>query len=215
MSDVLKKILHDAREARDTDQRFLAVFDLDSTLFDLKERQEKILLSFAENSANRLKWPKETSALSKAMLSPGDFGVREALNRVGLDWEKDRSFLKEVMEYWELWFFHNDFLKYDTPLPGAVEFVKALESLDSDIMYLTGRDTPRMLEGTEQSLKTIGFPIHDDHVQLCLKPQANLDDAEFKVGVLKKAERAYHRVWLFENEPVNLNLIAKNCPTVK
>lgn len=215
MSDVLKRILHDAREARDRDLRFLAVFDLDSTLFDIKERQRKIVLSFAQNPENQKLWPEETSALAKFELESSDFGIRKGLQRAGLLRDKHEGFIEALMKYWELWFFHNDFLEHDTPLPGAVEFVKALEALDADLMYLTGRDVPRMLDGTISSLKAIGFPIDKDHVELVLKPKPEIDDALFKSDVIKKVARRYHYVWLFENEPVNLNLIARESPKVK
>jgi hypothetical protein len=215
VSDVLKRILHDAREARDRDLRFLAVFDLDSTLFDIRDRQRKIVLSFIQNPENQKRWPDETSALANFQLETSDFGIRKGLERAGLLKDKHEGFIEALLNYWELWFFHNNFLEHDTPLPGAVEFVKALESLDADIMYLTGRDVPRMLDGTIASLRSIGFPLDEDHVELCLKPEASMDDAIFKMEVLKKAERRYHYVWLFENEPVNLNLISKKCPKVK
>ena len=81
-------------------------------------------------------------------------------------------------------------------------------------MYLTGRDVPRMSEGTERSLKNHAFPLDGQVSRMVLKPQANLDDAEFKLEVIRDCESRYDRIWLFENEPVNLNLIARECPQV-
>ncbi len=215
MSDVLKKILLDAKEALDSDERFLAIFDLDSTLYDVKERQRKILQQFADNSEFVAKWPEQSARLRTVDLHSKDFGIREALKRVGFSLDTDNDFLTDVMKYWELWFFHNDFLKHDEPMPGAVEFVRAIEALDADIMYLTGRDVPRMLDGTRKSLAAIGFPIEGDHIQIYLKPEKSLEDAEFKSSVIKKIARGYHKVWLFENEPVILNAVSKTSPDVK
>ncbi len=214
MSDVLRKILQDAKEALDSDERFLAIFDLDSTIYDVKERQRKIVQQFAENSEYSSKWPSQTSQLRGLDLQSNDFGIRNALSRVGITPESEPAFLKELMTYWDLWFFHNDFLKHDEPMPGAVEFVRAIEALDGDIMYLTGRDAPRMLEGTRKSLASIGLPLDADHVQLSLKPQKDIEDHEFKVSVIKKAVRGYHRVWFFDNEPVIMNAVTREVPVV-
>lgn len=214
MSDVLKKILLDAKQALDSDERFLAIFDLDSTLYDVKERQRKILQQFAENSEQMAKWPEHTTRLQQVELHSRDFGIREALKRAGFSMEGDSEFLSELMKYWELWFFHNDLLKHDEPMLGAVQFVRALEALDADIMYLTGRDVPRMLEGTKSSLAKIGFPVDGDHIQICLKPEQTIEDHTFKAAVVKKLVRSYHRLWVFENEPVILNAISKTSPSV-
>ena len=52
------------------------------------------------------------------------------------------------------------------------------------------------------------------NIQLVLKPDANLDDAEFKRDILRDIEPHFGKIWLFENEPVNLNLIARDCPKI-
>jgi hypothetical protein len=72
-----------------------------------------------------------------------------------------------------------------------------------------------MYEGTEKSLRATGFPLGaSDRAELVLKPAAHMNDAEFKLDVIKNAMKRYERVWLFENEPVNLNLISRHCPSV-
>ncbi len=214
MSDVLKKVLQDAKEALDSDERFLVIFDLDSTLYEVKERQRKILQQFAENSEFTAKWPEQTTRLRKINLQSKDFGINEALKRIGFSFENDKEFLTDVMKHWEHWFFHNEFLKHDEPMPGAVEFVRAIESLDADIMYLTGRDVPRMFDGTRESLAKTGFPVDGDHIQINLKPDTGIEDADFKTSVIKKIQRGYHKVWLFENEPVIINAVARSSPDV-
>ncbi len=214
MSDVLKKVLNDAKEALDNDERFLVIFDLDSTLYDIKERQRQILHQFAETPEFVAKWPEQTARLRTIDLQSKDFGIREALKRIGFLPESDSDFLDDVLKFWEFWFFHNDFLKHDEPMSGAVDFVRAVEALDADIMYLTGRDVPRMLEGTHASLSAMGFPVTGDHIQICLKPETAMEDADFKSSVVKKLERSYHSIWLFENEPVILNAVSKTSPEV-
>lgn len=214
MNDVLKKILHEAREARDFDQRFLAIFDLDSTLIDTKDRQRKILQMFAENSENVARWPRETTLLRKVELRTNDYGVLDAMERAGLSRDADEDFFAAVQEYWKLWFFNNEHLNVDTPTKGAIEFVKALEALDADIMYLTARDVPRMHKGTLESLRQLGFPIDKDHTLLVLKPETSIEDHDYKVAAIRRASRAYDKVWFFENEPVILNAVSRATPDV-
>lgn len=214
MSAVLKKILSEAREARDGDQRFLAIFDLDSTLIDTKDRQRKILQMFAENSENVGRWPRETALLRAVELRTNDYGVLDAMERAGLSRSSDAAFFEEVQNYWRLWFFNNAHLSEDTPTKGAVEFVRAIEALDGDIMYLTARDVPRMHTGTLESLRGLGFPIDVDQTVLVLKPEQSIEDHDYKVAAIRRASRAYDSVWFFENEPVILNAVSRALPDV-
>jgi len=41
-----------------------------------------------------------------------------------------------------------------------------------------------------------------------------MDDARFKADVMKDLVAKYDRIWLFENEPVNINLILSETPSV-
>jgi len=214
-TSVLELILKDARTLKNRGQRSLAVFDLDSTLFDLTLRVQKIILKFAEIPEMRSRFPEACKALLRAEVAPQDWGLREALSRVGLFEQEHPEFFAELHRHWAFYFFSNDYLHEDQPLPGAVEFVKALESENAQIMYLTGRDQPRMFEGTVRSLRAWGFPLDREHVRLVLKPAAGMHDAEFKLEVIRKESEVFEKVWLFENEPVNLNLIQKHCPEVE
>jgi hypothetical protein len=135
-----------------------------------------------------------------------------ALARAGLP--TTGPFFHALHSYWADGFFANDYLHHDEPLPGAVSFVQELHQLGAGIMYLTGRDVPRMWKGTAASLKQHGFPIDLPGVELVLKPDQALDDARFKVEIVRSAEERYERIWLFENEPVNLNLMSRECPEV-
>ncbi|RYZ77194.1 MAG: hypothetical protein EOP05_02635 [Proteobacteria bacterium] len=83
------------------------------------------------------------------------------------------------------------------------------------ITYLTGRDVPRMRVGTVKTLAAQGFPVDGPGVEVILKPKADMDDARFKVDYMKTLLPQYKRIWLFENEPVNLNLAAKELPDVQ
>ena len=214
-SSILLQILNEAKEHRLSGKRLLAVFDLDSTLFDLTLRISLIVDSFAKSESARVRFPQECKAIEAAQIMPTDWGIQESLDRVGLTRAEYPEFSEALHRHWMQLFFSNDYLKHDIPLPGALRFVLTLRGFGADVMYLTGRDIPRMLQGTEESLKQHGFPINDLNSKLVLKPEAGMDDAEFKVEVLEKLVGTYDRIWLFENEPVNLNLMAERCPEVE
>jgi hypothetical protein len=211
---VLERILDEARHFGRQKEPFLAVFDLDSTLFDLTLRVSRIVDAFAEDPANASRFPSECAAMKNLQILRTDWGIGEALNRSGITEPTHPAFWNELHKAWAMGFFSNDYLHHDEPLPGAVEFVHELRNLGAHIMYLTGRDVQRMHEGTVRSLKATGFPLEANGIELVLKPEIRMDDAHFKVDVLKKSLETYKRIWLFENEPVNLNLCAKECPEI-
>jgi hypothetical protein len=211
---ILTRILDEATLAKHGGEPFLAVFDLDSTLFDLTLRISKIVEDFWKNAAHRELFPKECEALKSFVLYSHDWGLSEALARVGLDQPHHAEFLRLLHQHWADCFFSGSHLHHDEPLPGALEYVQALLKTGAHIMYLTGRDVPRMMEGTLRILRERGFPVDDHGVETILKPDAAMDDARFKADVLAEAAIKYGKIWLFENEPVNLNLVAKELPQI-
>ncbi len=206
LQQVLDRIQSFENPARD----IVCIFDLDSTLYDLTDRKQQILLSYIKLSEKTAKFPKECQTLQKVQVHRNEFGIDDALARIGLAEKND--FYKDLHSYWEYYFFHNDFVKFDITLPGAVDYVKKVESLGASIIYLTGRDKPRMLRGTLESLENSGFPLQKKHIEVCLKPHKDIHDHQFKLDFMIKMKDKFKEIWLFENEPVNINLIEKHCP---
>lgn len=211
---VLIQILKEARDLRASGQRMLAVFDLDSTLFDLTLRISMILDSFAKIPEMLERFREEIKIMEAAQVLPTDWGIQESLDRVGLTREKFTAFSAALHQHWARYFFSDSHLSHDVPLPGAVRFVLTLRGFGAEVMYLTAREEAPMLEGTKASLLQHGFPLSETNSRLVLKPNRELDDAQFKVDVLKVELANYDRIWFFENEPVNLNLTAKQLPEI-
>jgi phosphoglycolate phosphatase-like HAD superfamily hydrolase len=193
----------------------LVVFDLDSTLFDLTQRVTAILERFAADPAVRARFPEDCERMRAIKINRSDWGLIEPLERIGITKTNSPDFVRAVQAAWVEGFFSNDFLDRDFPLPGAVAFVEACLERDADVMYLTGRDVARMGEGTEKSLRQWGFPLDHERVTLTLKPTKELDDAEFKADVIEALRHRYEHIWLFENEPVNINIVLRRTPHVK
>lgn len=199
----------------------LVIFDLDSTLFDLRLRVTSILRDFAADAKWQEQFPAECRALGGVEIRPGDWGIETPLMRLGLNPARQSEFFRAVKRHWSDGFFSNHYLRHDFPLPGAVEFVHLLHRRGGQILYLTGRDVRRMQEGTLESLRETGFPLApgdagiDAKVRLHLKPHAALDDAEFKALEVETLASRYPRIWLFENEPVNINAVLRRTPAVQ
>lgn len=202
----LNDILNQVRQSRAQNVRTLAVFDLDSTLFNVSTRTQKILHEFAE--VHNLEHLKDVEVLQE------DWGLKEALFRKGYTIEKDLEMLKDIRDFWAARFFSNEYLHYDVPYPGAVCFVQDLEEAGCEINYLTGRDHARMGKGSFEVLKKWGFPVNNHN--LFLKPDKAEDDELFKHDWFRKLNHSdYEKIFFFENEPVNVNAILQSCPEVE
>jgi hypothetical protein len=192
----------------------LAIFDLDSTLYDLTLRVTAILDRFRKDPEMIRRFPIECENLAQAEVRRSDWGIREPLERIGITRGHNPVFMDEVQAAWARGFFSNDFLDRDFPLPGAVRFVEQCLAAKGEVLYLTGRDTARMGEGTELSLRNCGFPFDGVNARLKLKPDTSYDDAQFKADVIADLATRYQYLWLFENEPVNINAVIKRTPSV-
>lgn len=202
----LNEILNISREYAAQNLRILAVFDLDSTLFNVSTRTQKILQEYAElYKIDRLK---------QVEVRMEDWGIKEALLRAGYSLEADLELLKSVRDFWSERFFSSEYLHYDVPYPGAISFVQELAETGCEISYLTGRDDRRMRRGTVEVLRKWGFPYAEEN--LFLKPERAQDDELYKNEWFTRLDHtSYKKILFFENEPVNVNAIVGSCPEVE
>lgn len=173
-----------------------------------------ILDDFAAEPTYRGLYPDLCVRLGDVRIAKSDWGIREGLERTGFSESENREFWRDLHDFWTARFFAAAHLHRDVPIPGAVEYVQAVLARGAHIMYLTGREQELFLSGTRQSLRDLGFPVEHERVRLVLKPHAKIADAEFKVEVLRHELPIRSEIWLFENEPVNLNLMRRECPAV-
>ncbi len=198
-------LLYNELHARSTTS--LCVFDLDSTIFNVSPRSEKILHEFAVSN----NFPE----LLKIKIKMEDWGIYEALLRAGYTKVQNEELHMRLKKYWNERFFSHNYLHYDTPYLGAIHFVQSLVSCGVGVHYLTGRDVFRMGTGTAEVLKKWGLP-HDPS-QIHLKPHREMDDHTFKLEWLQKlaTDNPNYTLYLFENEPVNINLVGDKMPDVR
>jgi hypothetical protein len=218
-AEVLEGVLQGVREAckarvKAGGKPVKVVFDLDSTIFDVKPRTLRILKEFAltprarEISAAMVEWSLSLNAHTLL------YTLEESAvaNKVPAAEGKAEEFLKEAFHYWRKRFFTHSFVTTDHPTPGAVDFVNRVVDLGAVAVYLTGRDWPGMGKGTQAMLEYCGFPVDPRSTQLIMKPNAGLDDAEFKDDALRDLRTDGDAVALFDNEPANFHVFEKNFP---
>ena len=210
LSDILVKI----QSLTFQQKKSLVVFDLDSTLFDVSPRLERILLDFAAMPLNHRRFPEQVALLKNIKTLRSDWGITGALTRAGLDGHH-MDFQDAIKAYWQKNFFSNHYLQFDAPYEGAIEFVQATQKAGAEIAYLTGRDIERMGIGTEEVMRQWDFPV-DETSHLVLKPHRSMDDAEFKTNwFVDAAKKGFEKIYFFENEPVNVVHLRERCPQVE
>lgn len=211
---MLRQILLKITENKAQGRKSLAVFDLDSTLFDVGPRLERILVDFAAEATHRKKFPKQVEILKNMKIQRKDWGVWDALARAGLH-DEHPEFQHALKDYWRATFFSDAYLDHDIPYPGAVGFVAELFQAGAEIAYLTGRDIARMGKGSVETLEKWKFPL-GSKAELILKPHLSMNDAEFKTNWFKALPaNRYASVWFFENEPVNIHHLRANAEGLK
>lgn len=217
--EVLGGVLKSVKEACAARQKtggkpVTVVFDLDSTIFDVKPRTLRILKEFALTAQAREISPE----LAEWSLSLNAYRLLYTLeesavaNKVPAAGDKAEVFLKEAFRYWHKRFFTHSYVATDHATPGAVDFVNRVVDLGAVAVYLTGRDWPGMGKGTQTMLEYCGFPVDPRCTQLIMKPSYGLDDAEFKDEALRDLRTTGNAVALFDNEPANFHVFEKNFP---
>lgn len=210
-SQILNSILKEASQA----QRGLAIFDLDSTLLDVQNRTLQIFKAFVNLESNQGRFPEAFSVISKtSSLSSYRYFIEDHIKDLGLEALGD-IFARELLKFWKQNFFNNDYLKYDIPYPGALDFLMKLKEFQVKIVYLTGRDEARMGKGTRKSLSDLGFPMDQKYVRLILKPHKSMNDALFKKEVIFKFDKKHYPIWFFENEPFIVNPIIREASHIR
>src|SRR5689334_5339370 len=113
----------------------LVIFDLDSTLYNVSHRTQKIMEAFAREPEMSQAFPEEVARLPNVKVELRDWGMKEAFIRAAF--KASDKFAMSIRDYWNKHFFSSLFLHEDKPYPGAVEYVNALDKAGAQIWYLT------------------------------------------------------------------------------
>lgn len=205
---ILHKVVDEVEIATRHDERPVIIFDLDDTLVDSKTRTLRILKDFAALEEIRARFPRSAAIAQQATLADMGYYLDKALKKLGVS---EDEFVGAAMAFWTAKFFSNEYCGSDLPEPGAASYARKLHKTGAKIIYLTGRDRPRMEACTKANLLKRHFPVGEG-VALMMKPDKDIDDVEFKVKAFEKIKDAGKIVAGFENEPRNINEMQKAFP---
>jgi beta-phosphoglucomutase-like phosphatase (HAD superfamily) len=207
--EVLNEIIEKTQEASFKGLKPVVVFDLDDTLINTRERNLRIISAFISQSDVKARYGEEVQKISALTLSDIKYLLADTLKSKGV---VNSDFLKEASDFWLDRFFSNEYCSSDKPTPGAAKYLHDLIKAGAKIVYLTGRDIPRMEQGTRINLKRNFFPMLSEHTELLMKPDPKIDDLAFKKEALAQIKEMGDVAAVFENEPANLNALSEFFP---
>lgn len=181
------------------------VSDLDGTLFDTALRNVRILREWAAANPSH----PDAKAVEKASEKEMAYSIKDSLKNLNVE---NASTVSEINKFWGDRFFTDEYVVEDAPVPGASGFIKKCAAKGALIVYLTGRDAPRMGKGTEESLKKHGFPVDEKTARQMLKPDFKTRDLVFKQEAAEKIRQLGTVIAILENQPRNLVGLAKTFP---
>jgi hypothetical protein len=203
------KSLQDVLEqARALGPKALLAFDLDSTLFDNRPRQARIVREFGEARGI----PELTACTSEHFSSGWD--LRGPMKDLGLSAERVEALYPDLKAFWAERFFTSPYCLDDVAIEGAAEFVQAVVRTGALVCYVTGRHEG-MREGTEGALRQGGFPLPGGQVHLIMKPTLQVSDDDFKREAHARLPRMGKVIAAFDNEPMHANDYRRNFPEAK
>lgn len=202
MSPALVQVLNQVRQSYNKQERPMVIFDIDGTLLDNRARHLQILKEYGTQELKGVR-PDAATRLANMTLQMVRYRLTDTLTMAGVT---EQAVVNNAAVFWSQRFFVDEYLKYDKPTTGSVNFVRQLYSSGARIVYLSGRDAPRQLIGTVKSLRDHGFPIGIQGTELILKPSAQTQDAIFKQQVTNYLRHYGKVIATFDNEPANANV---------
>ena len=193
----LKKVLAEAKKAN----KGLVVFDLDSTVFDNRPRQARILREYGAQFGQPL----------LKQCQPWHFtsgwDLRGAAIACGISKTAVESIYEEMKKFWQERFFTSEYCKDDVEVLGAPRYLHAFLPTRATIVYVTGRHEA-MRKGTEDCLKRCAMPLPDPErkkVDLIMKPTLEEKDDDFKKVAHAALAKRGTVIAAFDNEPMHIN----------
>ncbi len=208
MSDYLHRVAVDWHKtleqvlelARQSGPRGLLVFDLDSTVFDNRPRQARIVREFGQ-----------AKGLAKLLgCQPWHFtsgwDLRGATRGCGLGEAESDALYPELKAFWQERFFTSDYCRDDIEIVGAPRYLHALDYVRARVIYVTGRHEA-MRVGTEACIERCRMPMPSTggHVQLLMKPTLAESDDDYKRQTHAHLKTMGTVLAAFDNEPTHIN----------
>lgn len=200
--DVLKRLLSDARSAG---PGTIMVFDLDSTVFDNRPRQARIVREYGHTRGIA-----PLTRCEPAHWTSG-WDMKAAFVACGLSQAEADELFKDAKPWWAERFFTSEYCVDDIEVPGAPDYLNRVVDAGAMLVYLTGRHE-EMRAGTVQCLAKCKMPVPDDRVKLVMKPTLRESDDSFKRVAHDEVEKKGNVFAAFDNEPTHANDYATRFP---
>jgi hypothetical protein len=201
--EALKSILD---EARSLGSQAVLAFDLDSTLFDNRPRQARILREFGRE--------RSVEALLACEPHHWDTGwdMRAAMRNCGVPPPQVEGLFEDARRFWGERFFTSDYCVDDITIQGAAAFTLAVVGTGAQLAYVTGRHEG-MRAGTVECMRRHGLALPDGgRVHLLMKPAAFDNDDAFKREAHARLGTLGRVVAAFDNEPTHVNDYRRKFP---
>jgi hypothetical protein len=185
--------------ARSLGSQAVLAFDLDSTLFDNRPRQARILREFG--TARGL------TPLGACVASHWSSGwdMRTAMRNCGLAPEQVEAVYEEARAFWLQRFFTSEYCVDDVAIEGAAAFTHSVVGTGAQLAYVTGRHEG-MRAGTVEAMRRCGLALPGEVApHLIMKPSMRESDDAFKREAHARLGTLGRVIAAFDNEPTHVN----------
>lgn len=203
--EVLRHVIDRVEDSIAQGKQPVVMFDLDDTLTNTRERNLRILKDFAMQAEIRSTYPSDAEKIQGLGVEQIHYLLVDTLTEIGVT---DAGLTKAASDFWLAHFFTNEYCAKDQANFGAAKYLNLLVRAGAKIVYLTGRDVPRMGGGTKANLIRNHFPMNPNQALLIMKPDPKLDDLKFKESQYAIVAAMGEVIGVFENEPANINSMA-------
>ncbi len=176
----------------------LLVFDLDSTVFDNRPRQSRIVREYGKAQ----KLAALEACEPKHWVSGWD--LKAAMIACGLSDAVATQHYDEAKKFWGARFFTSEYCLDDIAVPGAPEFLAAAVKTGAQVVYVTGRHE-EMRDGSVKCMAKCGMPVPGGSVSLVMKPTLRESDDTYKVSAHAQLAKMGTVIAAFDNEPTHAN----------
>ena len=186
-------------QARSLGSQAVLAFDLDSTLFDNRPRQARILREFGQAQAL------EKLGTCEPHHWESGFDMRGAMRNCGLSSEEVEAHFEAARSFWLKRFFTSHYCEDDVAIQGAAAFTHAVAATGAHLAYVTGRHEG-MRPGTIACMRRNGLALPGEgRVHLLMKPTEREDDDAFKRTAHARLGELGQVIAAFDNEPTHAN----------
>ncbi len=185
--------------ARELGGEAVLAFDLDSTLFDNRPRQARIVREFGQ-----ARGISQLAACTAAHFDSG-WDLRAAFINCGLSPEEAERHYPDVKKFWQERFFTSPYCLDDVAIDGGAAFLEQVMGTGAVLAYVTGRHED-MREGSVGAMAQHGMPVPDERrVHLIMKPTFEMTDDDFKREAHARLRGMGTVIAAFDNEPTHAN----------